>query len=226
MAILLADISFDPARTAVRERIEEVGGRDARRIEITGLVDGPSVADVEARLDAVVAAASVAPSTPLSLRPGRRLWVRRVAFRREVRPDKKVGSFELTLEAPDPFEESESEREAAWPLAASGDSLVLETAGNAVARPVIVFTPETARLNPSFTDGVRTLTYPGAVQPGQVLTFDGPAGKALLDGTDVTSFTQGLFPRIVPGASTLHYFDDGAGSPVGTAAVRFRDRWS
>lgn len=87
MAITLGNFTFDAAHTTIRERYEEVGGRDARRIEIAGLVVGQhSVADIEAQLDMILAAASDATSdAELSVRSGRRILVRRSFRGRSLR---------------------------------------------------------------------------------------------------------------------------------------------
>ena len=40
MAIVLGSVTFDETHTTVRERFEEVGGRDARAIDISGVIVG------------------------------------------------------------------------------------------------------------------------------------------------------------------------------------------
>src|SRR5690606_1988193 len=111
MPITLGNVTFDEANTTVREKLEEVGGRNERRITISGLVLGDSTpASIEARLDAILDAASLEDYTgELSLRPGRRLLVRRDAFKRELRPEELVGAFTLELSAREPFEEASVE---------------------------------------------------------------------------------------------------------------------
>ncbi len=88
MAITLNGLVLDDMLVSVREQHEEVGGRDARTIEIAGLIpDERSVAAIETRLDALLEAASAADySAELSIRAGRRLMVRRTAFRPESSP--------------------------------------------------------------------------------------------------------------------------------------------
>ena len=95
MAITLGSVSLDEANTAVREDLEEVGGRNERRIRLTGSIVGEnSVAAIHDRLDGILDAASVEDfSAELSLRAGRRMFVRRDKFRREVlgeSPDEAV----------------------------------------------------------------------------------------------------------------------------------------
>jgi hypothetical protein len=122
MAITLGAVTLDEAHTTVQEKHEEVGGRDARRIVLTGLIAGESsVAAIEARLDAILDAASCDdPLAALSLRAGRRLWVQRTQFQREVARGPLAGSFTLELEAPDPFEESVAEHAVAWTISTQG----------------------------------------------------------------------------------------------------------
>ena len=79
MAITLNGLVLDDLLTSVCEQHEEVGGRDARTVEISGLVLGESSLDaIETRLDAVLDAASAGDSSAaLSVRSARRLTVRR-----------------------------------------------------------------------------------------------------------------------------------------------------
>jgi len=226
VAITLGAVTFDEALTAVREHHEEVGGRDARQIEISGVVKGTSVSAIEAALDALLAAASDDECvTPLSIRPGRRLLVRRIDFRREIACKGLTGSFALKLEAQDPFEESTDEHLANWTVQASGESVSLSNAGTAAALPVISLTASGAVISPAFSDGPRSIVYNGIVQDGQALTFDAASQRVTLDGVDVTPHTRGLFPLLLSGESTLTYADDEASSHAGVVEIRYRDRW-
>ena len=227
MAITLGTITFDPAYTTVHEGHEDVGGRDARHIEIAGLIAGEhSVEDVEARLDAILAAASSEGYTgDLSLRSGRRLWVQRAKYSRDVLRDRLTGSFVLALDAKDPFEESTTVRTVSWTIAASDATKVVAGAGNVFALPTITFTASGTVVNPSFSDGVRTLAYAGVVAHGAVLVLNAAAGTVTLNGVDVTCYTTGEFPRIEPAGATLSYADDPTSSHAGVAAIVVRDRW-
>ena len=225
--MMLGSLTFEDDCTTVRERYAETGGRDARVIEFSGVVLGEHTAGaIEDRLDAVLAAASDADyGTPLSLRPGRRLWVRRAAFTRETAADRLVGSFELRLEARDPFEESVEEKVVAWPVSASGATQAVAVHGNAEALPVITMTALGDVVRPQFSDGVRTLRYDGVVPDGSALVLDTAAGLATLDGEDVTAYTEGRFVRLTPSAALLTYADDDASSHSAAVMVAFRDRW-
>lgn len=227
MPITLGNITFDETHTTVRETYEEVGGRNERRIEISGLITGEStVADIVSALDEIIDAASVEDfSAALSLRTGRRLYVRRDRFTREVAPDRLVGSFMMRLLAKDPFEEAVDPTSEQWPITASGATKAVATGGNVFSKPVITLVASGALVNPSISDGSRTITYSGTVGDGLALVLDGPAGKAQLDGDDVTPYTSGLFPRIEPDGTTLTYTDDATSSHTATATVAFRDRW-
>lgn len=227
MAITLGVITFDASTTAGRERIEEIGGRDAREIVVSGLIDDEDSLDgVESRLDAIVQAASEENfSAELSLRTGRVLFVRRKAVVREVLREKCAGSFALTLEARDPFEWAAAETVLAWTIDADPEAIAVDTLGTAEALPVVRLALATPVVNPTVGDGTRSLTYEGAVAAGQILFFDSEAASAKLDGEDVTPYTAGEFPRIAPGGSTLTYTDGSAGSPVIAAEIRFRNRW-
>jgi len=226
MAIMLGAVTFVETHTTVQEKHAETGGRDARKITITGMIRGEtSVEAIEARLDAIAEAASESGFTALSLRPGRRLWVRRTAFAREVARGSLAGSFTLQLEAPDPFEESAAVHETEWAIAASGDTIELAASGNAASRTVIAITAAGRLVNPSMSDGSATLTYEGIVEAGCTLVLDGAQSRALLDGEDVTPYTSGTFPRIAPEGTTLAYYDDASSAHACSAVVSFRDRW-
>lgn len=227
MAAILGAVRFDEAGATVHEKYEEVGGRDERRIEIAGLITRESsVAGIEARLDAILNAASTEDySAELSVREGRRLFVRRTGFSRAISADRLAGSFVLHLDAKDPFEESTEITQSRWDITESGAVLELTTAGNVFAKPVITLTAVGDLVTPSLTDGVRTMTYEGTVPEGSTLTFDAPAAKVTRDGEDVTPYTLGDFVRIAPEGSTLTYTDHASSSHTASATVTYRDRW-
>jgi hypothetical protein len=227
MAVTLGSVTFDEANTTVREKLEEVGGRNERRITLSGLVLGESgVTAIEARLDAILDAASLEDySGVLSLRAGRRLLVRRDAFKREVRPEELAGAFTLELAARDPFEESVAETLVSWSIAASGATKSVASSGTAGARPVIALTAAGVLIDPAVSDGVRTMSVSGTVSSGKVLTIDAAAGKVTIGSTDVTPYTAGQFPRIASEGTTLTYTDAAGSSHTASATIRFRGRW-
>lgn len=227
MAITLGAVTFDPRATHVREQLEEVGGRDERRIILSGIVSGLSTrAEIATRLDAIVQAASADDwSAALCLRPGRRLWVRRDAYTREVDASGRTGSFELKLGARDPFEESIDAVTVAWEVAGDGATCALDTEGNASARPVVTLTAVTDLVCPALDDGERRIVYDGIVRAGSVLVFDAAEGRALLDDGDVTPYAFGAFPRVSPGGTTLVYRGDPSAPHEAVATIAYRHRW-
>ncbi len=227
MAVTLGSVTFDEANTTVREKLEEVGGRNERRITLSGLVLGENtVAAIESRLDAILDAASLEDySGVLGLRPGRRLLVRRNAFKRELRPEELIGAFTLELAARDPVEESVAETLLNWTIAASGATLSVTPLGTTDARPVITLTASGTLIDPRLSDGVRTMAFVGTVGSGQALIFDAPLGRVTLAGADVTPYTTGEFPRLAPEGTTLTYTDASGSSHTAAATVRFRSRW-
>jgi len=227
MAVTLGSVTFDEANTAVREKLEEVGGRNERRVTLTGLVLGESTAAaIDARLDAILDAASLEDySGVLSLRAGRRLLVRRDAFKRELRPDELIGAFTLELAARDPFEESSAETVLNWSIAASGATLSVTPLGTTDARPVITLTASGTLIDPVLSDGVRSMAFAGSVGSGEALVFDARTGRVILAGVDVTPYTTGEFPRLAPEGAILTYTDAVASSHAAAATVRFRSRW-
>jgi hypothetical protein len=227
MAITLNGLLLDEMLSSIQEQHEEVGGRDARTVKITGLLLGEtSVAALEARLDAVLHAASAVDySAALSIRPGRRLLVRRAAFRREIQHARLVGMFTLKLEARDPFEEAESLTEIAWPVTASPSLLLVNSGGTASALPRIKLTAARVLIRPAVSDGTRRLEYDGIVKVGSRLEFDTARARVTLDDEVVTPYTRGAFPQLEPGETTLTYTDESTGTDSGAATVAFRERW-
>ncbi|MCX5772530.1 MAG: phage tail family protein [Candidatus Hydrogenedentes bacterium] len=227
MAIVLSAVTFDEVHTSAREKHEEVGGRDGRRIEISGVIAGEqTVAGVEAKLDAILAAASAEDySSALSLRAGRQLWVRRVQFSRDVSPSTRVGSFVLAVEAKSPFEESVDARVTEWPISTQEAELGLLTQGNACALPVLTVVASGTLVNPSFSDGTRSILFSGTVQDGETLVLDCGEGRATLEGMDVTAYTTGFFPRVAPGGTTLRWADSTDSSHHANVTITLRDRW-
>lgn len=227
MAITLGPVTFDDAHTTVREKLEEVGGRNERRITVSGAIVGLStVAAIEAQIDAILDAASVEDfSAELGLRSGRRLFVRRNKFSREVQSEALVGAFTLELEAKDTFEESTSITTVNWTVTASGQTQAASSAGTVYAKPKISLVATGTIVDPSFSDGTRTIAYSGTVQDGEMLVFDAVTGSAMLEGSDVTPYTSGVYPRISPEGVTLTYVDDAGSSHTAQITVTYRDRW-
>ncbi len=227
MAIILGAYTFDAARTAVVEKFEEVGGRDARVIHLKGVVEGADSEEaLEAGLDVIMQAASEqGGQTLLSLRPGRRLYVRRTEFSREIQREALTGAFCLTLEAHDPCEEAETPVTVAWSIAQSGATKTITVLGTAPALPVITLTALGTLIEPGISDGTRRITYPGTVPNGKCLVLDCAAGSVVVDGIEVTPYTTGLFPQLDPGGATLRYSDHASSSHQASASITYRDRW-
>lgn len=227
VAITLGAVSLDEAQTTVSEKLEELGGRDARTITLSGVIAGAhSVAEIEARLDALLAAVSdEACETALSVRSGRRLWVRREKLTRDVAPESLLGTFVLTLAAADPFEEAVEASLVAWAVSLSGATIEVSSGGTAPAQVKIAMTAAGMVVNPSFSDGTRCIQYSGLVVNGESLVFDGLAGMVTLDGRDVTPYTSGLFPCVTPDATVLTYADDAASDHTASVTIEWRERW-
>lgn len=227
MVIALGDYVFDEKHTAAVEKYEEVGGHDARKVRLSGAICGKSaVNEIEAALDTLLAAASEdAADTPLVLREGRRLWVRRVAFTREVSAAARTGAFTLDLEAPSPFEEAVAESAETWAVAASGSERAVTAGGNAKAPLHIDLVASGTVVAPRFSLGARAIAYLGVVEDGCTLAFDGVSGRVTLDGLDVTAYASGEFPQLAPGGNTIVYTDEPASSHTASVSLTWRNRW-
>lgn len=226
MSIRVGDYVFNPRTTVVREQYEMVGGKQTRAIRITGLLRGAAdEASLIDALDGITLAVSAEGTVLVSLRPGRQLPARREAFVREVNGQTLTGQFTLDLRAETAWEDSETLHEVDWLIAMSGAEKDLENAGNAVTMPIIQINAEDTLVTPGITDGTRSLTYEGSVEAGSTLLFDGDAREVRLDGVVVTGYTQGDFPQLAPGETTLRFVDDIASSHQATGSIAYRDRW-
>lgn len=227
MAITLGTYAFDPLHIGITEQYQEIGGRDGRLIKIQGLI-GPKDSEdqIEEEMDRLLAAASEdLENTPLSIRPGRRLWVRRTGFSREMHRTARTGAFVVELEARDPFEESEVLSFTPWTCTASGSSKSIASDGNAYAYPILTVCAVGTLIGPAFHDGRRTLRYPGYVQDGQTLVFHGAFRQATVAGQDITPYVQGHFPVIDPNHAVLTYSDEEDSSHNALITVAWRPRW-
>ncbi|HOJ33363.1 MAG TPA: hypothetical protein PKY35_05010 [Candidatus Hydrogenedentes bacterium] len=227
MVIKLNDYRFDPATIQIKDQIEEIGGRNRRRITLSGIIaDKPTVEEVEQVLDAIYYAAShTTYDNELSLREGRRLWVRCCAGTRRVGMEIGFGAFELLLESRDLTEESIAIEQQIWAIASSGATFALSTIGSAPALPTIVLTAAASLVAPSFSDGERRIVFPGTVSPGATLCLDASQGKVILNTTDVTPYVVGKFPRIVSPETVWTYSDESSTNPVGEAVISYHHRW-
>jgi len=227
MAVTLGPITFDEAYTSVAEKLEEVGGRNERTITLSGMIAGHNtVAAIESDIDDILDAASVEDYTAeLSLRAGRRLWVRRNEFTREVKAESLVGAFTLELAAKDAFEESSALTTVNWTITASGQTQAASSSGSVYAKPKFSLVATGTIIDPAFSDGTRTLSFSGTVADTETLVFDAVTSAATLEGTDVTPYTSGLFPQVDPAGTTLTYTDDAGSSHTAQVTVTYRDRY-
>ncbi len=112
-----------------------------------------------------------------------------------------------------------------WDVTLSGQQQALTTPGNAPAPLRITLVASAELVTPGFSDGACAIAYSGVVAAGQVLVFDGPARKAALDGTDVTPYTAGEFPRVGPAGTALAYTDAPESAHEASVTAAHRARW-
>lgn len=226
MMISAGGYVFDAGTTTVREHYESVGGKETRLITITGLIRGAADREaLDAALDGIMAAVSREAPVYVSVRHGRRMRARREAFTREVHARHVTGQFSVALRAETPWEEAEAAANQVWSIGQSGAALAVVAGGNIETRPVISLTASGDIVAPAVGDGARTLRYGGFVESGASLVVDSEAGRVWLDGDDITPYTEGEFPRLQPGGTTLTYTDDPASSHLLAGTVAWRDRW-
>lgn len=225
MALVLGSYAFDESRTSAVEEHAEIGGRDARTICIKGVLAGTGIlSDLEGMLDAILREASET-GVALSIRSGRQLLVRRVGFTREISRDALVASFELNLEAENPFEEAVTEASLVWTISSSGATQAVGTSGNVYALPKLTLVAAGSVVAPTIGDGIRTIAYTGVVADSETLVLDSALRKITLEGVDVTPYTTGLFPQVDPAGTVLTYTDDVSSSHTASVTVALRDRW-
>lgn len=226
MAITLNDYAFGESVCSVQESLKEAGGRDARKVVLKGVLEGlPSIAAIEAELDAIASAGGDVTPVPLSLRPGRVLMVKRIGFARQVYRDALTASFELTLEAPLALEEAEEESLVTGLFDKDNPIITIACGGNTLARPIITLTPAAECVRPSIGIGAAVLTFDGVVGAGEALVVDAAAGVVMLEGEDVTPYTEGTLPLLAPGDNELEYTDESDSPTAVSVSVRFRARW-
>ena len=224
--IRIGDLTLPDETVAVHERRDTDPDLPARTIRITGSVGDAPVAELEDRLDAVVRAATAGGGeVELGLRPGRRIVARLLRLDREVHRAGREAVFTAVFTSDQVFEEADTETETSWTIQAWGAALPVHHPGTVACPLHIRFSASGAVVAPAFDDGVRRISYGGAMTSGQTLVIDGVAGKATLNGADITAQMTGAFPQLDPGANTLRFFDDFDSAHQGTATLRWRARW-
>lgn len=226
MTIRMGALTLDERHTVVREEYEQEGGRNTRLVTITGMVRGkPNVAAVEAALDGLMDAVSADVPVYISLRPGRRVRVRREGFSREVHGGQRTGAYTINLRAEEGWEESETVTTVGWTIDASGATIALENGGTLPTFPLVSLDALGSIEGLALSDGTRTLSYEGEVEAGATLIVDGVAGQVWLDDLDITPYTRGDFPQLAPGETVLTYTDALGSSHLLDGEVTYRDRW-
>lgn len=225
MAITVGSYTFDERHTTVKESYERVGGKETRRIEITGICRGEADRDaLDGVLDDLMAAASES-GVYVSLRAGRRILSQRESLERTLNEKHLVGQFVLVLRADTPYEESEAVVDTSWNISVSGEELAVSQLGNAPTFPVIALTTAGTVVSPRFSDGSRTILYDGVLEAGSLLILDGESGIVSVNGVDVTPYTIGDFPQVNPEGATLIYADEPISSHLLEGNVSVRSRW-
>ena len=226
--IRIGDLTLSDESVAVHERRDTDPDLPARTIRITGSVgDAGTPAELESRLDNIARAAIGGDTglVALGLRPGRSLAARLQRLDREVHRTAREAVFTALFTSDQAFEEADAETRVSSTVQAWGAALPLENGGSAASSVHIQFTASGMILTPAFDDGVRRLTFSGAMSAGQVLVIDGAARRVTLNGADVTAQVQGDYPQLGPGTTTLRFYDDFDGAHQGEVLVRWRARW-
>lgn len=223
--MLIAEHAFSPAEIGVIDRLERDAAGPVRRITCCGLLRPAWLAaSPPSRVDALAATLMAAPGpVPLSFRPGRRLWVRPRRVVREVRPE--GAAFRLEFDAVDPREEDIEPSTLDWSVSAWGETLTVEIPGTAPASFSFRIAARGLLNAPALGDGVRTIRWMGAMNPGDVLELDGVARTARLNGAPADALLAGDWPLAGPGNTSLRFEDDVDGDHLADIRVAWRNRW-
>ena len=220
---------FREETTVAESRTEFVFGRVRRVVTLAGVLNGFSsrsayeaaIAEVRRELERFDRG-----ETDFSLTAGRFIEGRRRRFDL-VRND--AGCFaavHLEILAADRYERSESESAEVVAIAASPQTVPLEPDGNWPALPRLRLEAVGTIVNPSFSDGTRTLSAALTLAPGDVLELDGENRTASKNGSEnVLHLISGEFPEVHPAGTDLEYADETPGGPDATLTVAWRDLW-
>ncbi len=225
----VGDFTFPERRTVVTVRTREVLSRVRREIEIVSLFCSyASLSQLESDLEALEGALERFDrrEAGLSLHPGRYLMGWRRDWQKLIEPQARAASIRLLALTDDRFERSVEEHVLNVSITQQNQATPVSQAGNGLAFPRFLLTATGTLINPSFSDGSRTLTCNVQLSPGETLEIDSDRRSVLKNGTtNVLSQTSGEFPLLEPGGGELVYADDAASSHLGSLEIRYRDLW-
>lgn len=210
------------------DRVVREGEGFARFIDVSVLLQNPGdAAALQAMLDAAGLAArgDAAGLVPVGIRPGRRMAARLLSLRRETHHCGGSAAVGARFRAEGLAEEAEEESRADAVIIARGQAMALNSSGTAPVPLRVVFTAAGRVSRPGFGGGLRAAVFNGVVETGSTLVLDGVAGRAALDGADVTAQIQGVWPLVAAGADVIQFNDDIDGSHAGAASFYWRDAW-
>lgn len=225
----VGDFTFPARRTVVTVRTREVLSRVRREIEIVSLFCSyTSLSQLESDLERLEGELERFDrrEAGLSLHPGRYLMGWRRDWRKLIEPQARTASIRLLALTDDRFERSVEEHVLNVTIVQQSQATPVSQAGNGWAFPRFLLTATGTLIDPSFSDGARTLTCNIQLSPGETLQIDSDRRSVLKNGTtNVLSQTSGEFPLLEPGGGELVYADDAASSHLGNLEIRYRDLW-
>ncbi len=225
----VGDFTFPERRTVVTVRTREVLSRVRREIEIVSLFCSyASLSQLESDLEMLEGELERFDrrEAGLSLHPGRYLMGWRRDWQKLIEPQARAASIRLLALTDDRFERSIEEHVLNVSVAQQSQATPVSHAGNGWAFPQCSIAATGTLINPSFSDGSRTLTCNVQLSPGETLQIDSDRRSVLKNGTaNVLSQTLGEFPLLEPGGGELVYADDAASSHLGSLEIRYRDLW-
>lgn len=225
----VGDFTFPERRTVVTVRTREVLSRVRREIEIVSLFCSyASLSQLESDLEMLEGELERFDRREAGLRlhPGRYLMGWRRDWQKLIEPQARAASIRLLALTDDRFERSIEEHILNVSISHQNQTTQVSHTGNGWAFPRCSITATGTLINPSFSDGSRTLTCTVQLSPGETLAIDSDRRSALKNGTtNVLSQTLGEFPLLEPGGGELVYADDAASSHLGNLEIRYRDLW-
>ena len=225
----LGSFNFPEKRTFVRSRIREVLSKVRREIDIYSLLIGyGNLENLEQDLEILEGELEKfnRKEVTLSLHPGRYVSGWRRDYQRVIEPRHKAASLHLLILTDDRFERSIEEHQETLILSASGQSIEISQEGNGEAFPRLVLTATGTLIHPAISDGTRTLSFQGQLEPGMSLHLDSDFHTALINGSEnVLQSLSGEFPLLDPGTTQITYTDHSSSTHSGTLEINYRDLW-
>lgn len=227
MTVSIGAFTFPETTTVVDVRTEFVLGRVRKVVRLSSVLnrftDRDDYRAAVAQLDAEVERFDRGESN-LSIHSGRFLAGRRRKYIATRDEERCVSVVTLEALADDRYERSETLHTSEQPIAASPQTVALDTSGNWESLPRITLTANAALSNPALAGDSGTMTVAVDLDPGDVLVVDSDLRTVTVNGANRIQSASGDFPALAPGGGELTYSATAA-THDSDITVTWRDRW-